>query len=442
MREHLEKALNFIKRDVWRIKIRDLPLRKYFMFRALRIVILSFRGFAEDKCSLRASALTFYSLLSVVPVVALGFGIAKGFGFEKNLESLIFARLEGQKEVAQWIIQFSDALLANTKGGLLAGAGVLILFWAVIKLLDNIERAFNDIWYLKQGRTWVRKFSDYLALMLICPVLLIMTSSFNVFIASQMEHITAKIELLGRISFLISFFLKFTPFFFLWVLFTFIYMVMPNTAVSFRGGLFAGIISGTIFQIVQKAYIFFQVGVSKYNAVYGSFAALPLFLLWLQLSWLVVLFGAELSFAYDNEESYEFEPDSLEASHYFRRLLALRIVVLCVQKFIKGETPLDASTIAQTLEAPSRLVREAIKELVEARVLSMVKDEEETKWCYQPAQDVNNLTVRKVIDMLDRHGNEKIPILKDEELIKLSSSLAAMETLVRNSSEDVLIKGL
>ena len=156
-------------------------------------------------------------------------------------------------------------------------------------------------------------------------------------------------------SFLISFFVKLPPFFFLWVLFTFIYMVMPNTGVSFRGGIFAGIIAGTVFQLVQTAYIFFQVGVSKYNAIYGSFAALPLFLIWLQLSWLVVLFGAETSFAFDNEQNYEFEPASLDSSHYFRRLVALRTTVLCVQSFSKGEKPLDAVAISKTLETPARL---------------------------------------------------------------------------------------
>ena len=442
MKDLIEQALDYLNHGIWRIKIRDLPLRKYFLLRSLRIIVLSFRGFVEDKCTLRASALTFFSLLSVVPVVAMAFGIAKGFGFENSLENLIVARMEGQEEVARWILQFADALLQNTKGGLVAGVGVLILFWAVIKLLDNIEKAFNDIWYLKRGRSYVRKVSDYLAIMLICPLLLIVSSSLNVFITSQMEHIAVRIALLGRLSFVIAFFLKLSPYFFLWILFTFVYMVMPNTGVSFRAALFAGVVAGTVFQVVQKVYIFFQVGVAQYNAIYGSLAALPLFLAWLQVSWLVVLLGCEISFSYDNEEHYEFDPGSLAVSHYFKRLLALRITRLCIEKFCKGEGPVDTPTIAQSLEAPIRLVRGALAELVQARVLSLVKYNAAAKDYFQPAQDVDNLTVKKVLDMLDRHGNENIPLRKDSEVKKLSSSLEAMDRLVRNSSEDILLKNL
>ena len=442
MKAYLEKILNFVNRDMWRINLKELPRSRYFGLRAIRIFVLALRGFAEDKCSLRASALTFYSLLSVVPVVAMAFGIAKGFGFEKNLQNLIMTELSSHQEIAERVIGFADALLTNTRGGLIAGVGILVLFWSVIKLLDNIERAFNDIWYLKRGRTWVRKLSDYLTIMLICPILLITSSSLNVFIASQMEQITARIELLGRISFVFAFFLKLSPFFFIWILFTFIYMVMPNTGVTIRGGLFGGIVAGTIFQIVQKVYIFFQVGVAKYNAIYGSFAALPLFLFWLQLSWLVVLLGAEISFATDHEEDYEFGSDDLELSDYFKRLVALRVTALCVKTFSKGDEPLDTATISQILETPVRLVREVLNNLVKARVLSQVRHNDNSKNYFQPAQDIDNLTVKTVIDMLDRHGNEDIATAHDAELDNLSAAMTAMDQLVRNSSEDVLLKNL
>ena len=292
-----EKPFNYLKKEIWRIKIEEVPRGKSFLLRPLRIFLLAFRGFNEDKCQLRASALTFYSLLSVVPVIALAFAISKGFGLQKNLELLLTNELEGQQEVLKWVIQFANALLANTKGGVIAGVGVLTLLWAVISLLNSVETAFNDIWYLKKGRGFATKLSNYLSLMLICPVLLISSSSLTVFITSQMTLITEKISLLGKISPFIFFLLKLSPYFFLWVLFTFMYIVIPNTRVSFKGGLFAGIITGTIFQLVQKAYIYFQIGVSQYNAVYGGFAALPLFLAWLQLSWLIVLLGAEISFA-------------------------------------------------------------------------------------------------------------------------------------------------
>jgi len=437
-----EKTSNYLRNEIWRVRIKEVPRRKSFLLRPLRIFLLAFRSFNEDKCQLRASALTFYSLLSVVPVIALAFAISKGFGLQKNLELLLTNELEGQQEVLKWVIQFANALLANTKGGVIAGFGVLTLLWAVISLLNSVETAFNDIWYLEKGRGFATKLSNYLSLMLICPVLLISSSSLTVFITSQMTLITEKISLLGKISPLIFFLLKLSPYFFIWVLFTFMYIVIPNTRVSFKGGLFGGIIAGTIFQLVQKAYIYFQIGVSQYNAVYGGFAALPLFLAWLQLSWLIVLFGAEISFAVHNEEDYEFETDTKKISYYYKKLLALRIVELCVKNFCQGEKPADIHAFTHALGAPIRLVREILFDLIEARILSEVKQSDESITYYQPAQDVGNLTIKKVLDLLDRKGNGSIPFVKDHELEKILSTLESLDHLVTVSSENIPLKNL
>ena len=437
-----EKTFNYLKNEIWRIKIKEVPHRKSFLLRPLRIFLLAFRGFTEDKCQLRASALTFYSLLSVVPLAALGFGIAKGFGLKENLTNFLSNELQGQKEVLQWTMQFADALLENTKGGVIAGVGVLVLFWSIISLLNNIENAFNDIWYVRKGRGFGRRLSNYLSLMLICPVLMIMSSSLTVFITSQMTLITEKISLLGKISPLIFFVLKLSPFVFLWVLFTLLYIAVPNTGVSFKAGLFAGILTGTIFQLVQKAYIYFQIGVANYNTIYGSFAALPLFLAWLQLSWFIVLLGAEISFAVHNEEEYEFETDTKKISHYYKKLLALRIVQLCVRNFCQGKKPADIHVITHALETPVRLVREILFDLIEARVLSEVKQSDESKSYYQPAQDVANLTIKKVLDLLDRKGNGSIPMVNDHELEKISNKLESLDHLAFVSSENISLKNL
>jgi membrane protein len=269
-----------------------------------------------------------------------------------------------------------------------------------------------------------------------------MSSSLTVFITSQMTLITEKVSLLGKISPLIFFLLKLSPFFFLWVLFTLLYIVVPNTSVSFKAGLFAGIATGTIFQLVQKAYIYFQIGVAQYNTIYGSFAALPLFLAWLQLSWLIVLLGAEISFAVHNEEDYEFETDTQKISYYYKKLLALRIVELCVKNFCQGEKPADIHVITHALGAPIRLVREILFDLIEARVLSVVKQNDASKSYYQPAQDVGNLTIKKVLDLLDRKGNGSIPFVKDHELEKISSTLESLDHLVTVSPENIPLKNL
>ena len=165
----IARLTRFITTDIWRIRIDSLTLSRSLIVKPLRVAVLALRGFDENKCSLKASALTFYTLMSIVPVVALAFGIAKGFGFEDKLQQQLLEKLQGQEEVIRRVIDFAHTLLENTKGGLVAGIGVMVLFWTVIKLLGNIEASFNEIWGIEKSRTLARKFSDYLSAMLALP---------------------------------------------------------------------------------------------------------------------------------------------------------------------------------------------------------------------------------------------------------------------------------
>ncbi len=436
------KIFNFLKHDIWRIRVQKLPRYKYFPLRLLRVFLLALRGFAENKCQLWASALTFYTLFSIVPIVAMAFGVAKGFGLEKNLEVLITEKLHGQEEVIQWIIKFSKSFLANAKGGLIAGIGVAVLFWTSIKVLGNIEDAFNEIWGIKKARSWVRKVSDYLSVIIVCPLLLIVSSSLTLFITRQITLITGNISFLGGFNTLISPLFSLLPYMMVWMVFTFFYKFIPNTKVTFKSAALAGIIAGTLYQIVQWAYFYFQIGVTNYNAVYGSFAALPLFLVWLQFSWLVVLFGAEISFAVDNEHTYEFEKDCLDASIHFKRLLALRIAELSVKNFVLAEKPWSAVELSHQLEAPIRLIREMLRELVNAKILVEIRSTPEAIEFYQPAQDVQNLTIGRVLDLLDHSGYDNVCMVKEEELKKISEQLFLVKRCVENSKENILLKDL
>ena len=438
----IEKSLSFFKRDIWRIPLKKIPRRKSFLIKQLRVILVALRGFDEDKCSLRASALTFYTLLSIVPIAAMAFGIAKGFGFEKLLEKQLMANMAGYEEIVTNVITFARSLLENTKGGAVAGVGVIILFWTVMKVLGNIELSFNEIWGIKTPRSIGRKFSDYLSIILICPFLLIMSSSITVFITSQVKLVTDKIALLGAVSPLIFFLLKLLPYCTLWILFTFIYIFMPNTKVNFKSGLLAGIAAGTIYQLVQWAYITFQVGVAKYNAIYGSFAALPLFLAWLQISWLVVLFGAEISFAHQNVDTYEFEPDCLNISYSFKKLITLQIAHSLVDSFRKGDKALSATDISHRLDMPVRLVRQILYELIKVGIVSEVKQEGNSTVAYQPAQDIEKLTIEGVINTLEKHGSDNIPISDTQELKKISGSLETFADTVRNSPANLHLKNL
>jgi membrane protein len=413
----------FLKTDIWRLQGHKLPPRRLFWITQLRIVLLAIRRFVEDKCDSRASALTFYSLLSIVPVVAMAFAVAKGFGMEKILAEQLLAKLEGQEEIAERIIGFARSMLENTKGGAIAGVGIVVLIWTVVKVLGNIEAAFNDIWGVTTARKMGRKLADYLSVMMLCPILLITASSVTVLVTTRVTAMLERLSFLGYLANVIVWSLKVLPYGVIWVVFTFIYAFMPNTKVQFKSALWAGILAGTIYQLTQLAYITFQIGVANYGAIYGSFAALPLFLVWLQLSWLILLLGAEFSFAHQNVATYEFESDCRSVSHSFKQLVALLVACLSVRRFLLGEKPLTEEAISRELEVPIRLVRSVLFELRETGVLSQVYVNDSDELAYQPACDVHMLTVASILEKLDERGIDSIPIAESDDLNKLQETL-------------------
>jgi len=415
---------------------------KYFLIKQLRILLLATRGFGQDQCPLRASALTFYSILSIVPVVAMAFGIAKGFGFQEILENQLMEKFSGQEDVMIRVVDFAHSLLENTKGGMIVGIGIIVLLWTVIKLLAHIEGSFNDIWDVKKSRSYGRKFSDYLSIMLISPLLIIMSSSATVFITTKIALITEKVALIGMFSPMIFFMLKLIPYCLVWILFIFTYILMPNTKVNFSAGFIGGIIAGTIFQAAQLAYILFQVGVAKYNAIYGSFAALPLFLIWMQFSWLIVLFGAEISFSYQYVDTYEFEPDLRQISPAFKRLLTLQVANRIISTFSKGKMPLTASNLSQALEIPIRLVQQLLDELVESEIFSITEIKENEKLAYQPARDINIITIKSIIEALEHKGVDNIPVAQTPELQSLSEVLWTFSAEIEKSPANLLLKDI
>ncbi len=440
--EYITKFLSFIRVDIWRIRLAELPFGKSFLLKQLRIIILAIRSYDEDRCLLRASSLTFYTLLSIVPIVAMFFGVAKGFGFEKRLENELYDKFPGQEEILSQVINFANSLLEQTRGGLIAGIGLLVLFWSVLKVLGHIEMAFNDIWEIKESRSWGRKFSDYLSIMLIAPILVLMSGSVTVFITTRVTQITQEVALLGVFSPLIAFLLNFIPYVLIWILFTVLYILMPNTKVNFKAGFIGGVVAGTLYQIAQGAYISFQIGTARYNAIYGSFAALPLFLMWLQISWWIVLFGAELSFANQNVDTYEYEPDSLKVSPGFKKLLSLQIVHLLIKKFANGDKPFTDSQISNRLQMPIRLVHSILSELVESGLVSEIKTKIDKELAYQPARDINQLTIQSVLDALDQKGIDDIPVAKTGEYQALSNALQGFSEAMAGSPANKLLKNI
>ncbi|MEK7270946.1 MAG: YihY/virulence factor BrkB family protein [Planctomycetota bacterium] len=438
----LTKTVDFLESDIWRIHSRNLSRRKSFFIKLLRIFLLAMREFYGNKCQLGAAALTFYTLLSIVPLAAMAFGIAKGFGFEETLAKNIVERFPGQEATLKQIIDFANNLIANTKGGWVAGIGVILLFWTVVKGLRSIEDSFNGIWGVKKGRPFARRVSDYLSIMLICPFLVIISGGITVFLRSGLTHLMDRIPALGPVSLLVYATIEALPYCMVWVLFAFVYVFMPYTKVNLRSAIIAGIVAGTSYQIVQTFYIALQIGAVKMNAIYGSFAAIPLFLMWVQLSWMIILFGAEVSFAHQNVDTYEFEHDCLNASHAFKRLLSLEIAGILVKNFAAGGKPMSESGISENLDIPTRLARDILFELSRAGIVSESQDEDARQIAYQPARDINMLSIQYVMDALEGAGSHDIPVGQTMELHNLSVALKSFDDLIKISPSNALLKDI
>jgi membrane protein len=437
-----KRIIKFIREEVWIVELTKYPKFASYLIRQLRIILLALRGFQKNRINLHASALTFYSLLSVVPVAALIFGISKGFGFEERLEQFIqdlFAGREDLQAAADYVKDFASNLLLEINGGFIAGIGLVVLLWSVMQVLGNIEDSFNAIWEIKKARPFIRKFSDYLSMMIILPILFLLSSTVTVYLSNYVTDSTGLMQYLGP---LVAFLVKLIPYLLIYLLFTLLYVVMPNTKVIFKYGLIAALISGTIYQIIQWVYIEFQVGVSRFGAIYGSFLALPLFLVWLQLSWLIVLLGAELSFAYQNIEKYEVESEALKIPHNKKRLVTLLIIHQIIKGFIEGTPPLSASQISHKLGLPIRLVRDILFELNESGLIAETTTESPKELAFLPAVDINQMTISYIENKLDMQGQDLSIADKNKDLKNIAAIHSELFKVMEKSPSNILLKDI
>ncbi|MGC1390691.1 MAG: YihY/virulence factor BrkB family protein [Bacteroidales bacterium] len=427
---------------IWRTPFSELSRGKTFVFKQLRIIFLAARGFSNDKVSLRASSLTFYSLLSIIPFAAIVFAIAKGFDVDNNIKIILQEKFQSQADNLNWLLTEADSAIKKTSGGYMAGVGIIILFWSMMSLLNNIESSFNHIWQIRSPRTWHRKFTDYLTIMLIAPVFIILSISFTIFIDTKLPEYMTNAPILDFFKPVISFLVKFVPYFLSWMTLTLLFIIMPNAKVKFIPALISGIIAGTILQGIQWLYIGLQFGISKLSYIYGSFAAVPLFIIWLQSSWIVVLLGAEISFANQNVLRYELESEALNISTYQKRALILMILHMIIRNFMLGEKPISASYIAANLKIPVRLARDILQDLSSANIVSIIHENEEKERLYQPALDINKLSVSFVFSRLDKRGVEQIMVIRNKDYEKIISMLEKFDKLIAKSDSNILIKDL
>lgn len=442
MADPVSWALGKIKRAndiIWNTSISDISRGKSFLIRQLRIIVLAARGFMNDRVQLRASALTLYTMLSIIPFVAIAFGIAKGFGLDQRLQELLIKEFQTQPEVLTWILNQAGNAIQDTRGGYIAGVGLIILIWSVMSLLDQIESSFNHIWQIQVSRPWLRKFTDYLAIMLVAPIVLTLSSSITVFVTTELYSTTASLDFIKPI---VGFFIKLAPYLLTWIGLTILFIIMPNTKVKFMPAVVSAIITGTILQLLQWLYIDLQFGISKLSAIYGSFAAIPLFIIWVQSSWIILLLGAELTFANQNLTRYEIEYESLKVSHHQRKALTLVIIKTIVNNFTTGEKAVSSESLSKRLKIPVRLVLDILQDLTDSRLVSMIHEDEHEERLYQPAMDVSKLSVSYILNKLDRKGSDQQVFLESAEYNAMTAMLEDFEKMIDGSESNRLIKDL
>ena len=391
-----------------------------------RIIVLSGKFYVRDKIVRQAQALTYYTLFSIVPFAALCFGIAKGFQLEKTLKRILNEQFAQHQETLNWVYEFADSTLEHAKGGLIAGVGVVLLFVAVIRLAASIEDTFNQLWGLPQRRSILGKLNSYVTLMVVTPLLLIVVGSSTVLVKTLLTKFLMSVP--GALGLWLSPLLivsQLLPYIIAWAVFSGIYFVVPNTHVRVSSALVGGAVAGTAFQILQSSLIVIQVALAKYNTIYGSFAALPLFLLWLQWSWQITLYGAVLAFVHQNAPSGKFELGDLKLTRRERRKYLMAITQLVMKNYAKGQGITSLQEISNTLHLPLSRARDLIAELLDCRILLESSDIEQQAG-YVPARPGKNLKVMDVFDLLDTAGGSEIVYPPTPDLAPLEAACGAM----------------
>ncbi len=433
----IRKIIRFFTTIVWQTPLEGLPFYKAFAIRNLRVLSVAIQKFIHHDSIRSATVLTYYSLLNIVPLFAVMFAIAKGFGLKQFVVRQITEmaqKANWQTSVTDQIIHFSESVLTHAKGGIIVGVGIVLLLWTVISILGKIEASFNNIWEVRKPRTITRKFTDYLSILVIAPVLLAISSSVTIAATGHIKTIVESIELLGSFSSVIFLLLKLLPYVTMWILLTVLYLIMPNEKIPVRSGIIGAVFAGTLFQVIQWAYIRFQIGVATQSAIYGSFAALPLFLGWLQISWMIVLFGVEVAHANEYRETYGFHPDYDRIGGASRRLLVLRVFYLLVKQFAAGKKPLTMREISRTLKIPVSFASEILYRLSSKGLVVELAKGIRGEASFQPGRSVQLITIKEVLDTYERAGNAELPQREpDEDAEKLSHYLQMISEAVEKS---------
>lgn len=391
--DRITRCIQYCWTGVWR------EPRNTFRVRIIKTASLSIRSFMDRGLQMKSAALTFSTVLAIVPAFALLLAIGRGFGFQDILTQNIYTYFPAQHKAIAVAIGFVDSYLKEASGGIFVGVGIIMLLWTLISLLSTIEECFNNVWDIKKDRTIYQKITDYIAICLIIPILMVCSSGVSIFMSTIVQtqlHLQFLTPLLNIV-------LETSPVVLAWLAFTLSFFLIPNTKVQFKYAAVSGAICAIAFQILQLLFVNGQIYVSKYNAIYGSFAFLPLLLIWLQLSWMILLFGCVLTYSLQNIFAFNFLGNVSNISPDYRRKILLIVAAVITGRFIKGKTPPTRNEISTLYDIPIRLVGEITYMLQEAKLVFRVILPHDAIG-FTPAFDLNELSVGALFRQIDSLG--------------------------------------
>lgn len=369
----------------------------------VKVMNLSVRSFMSGDLQSKACAMTFRTLLAIVPALALVCAIGRGFGLQNVVMDQLIKQFPSQEEVLKRAFSFVDAYLSQASGGIFVGVGVVFLFWTLISLLRNIEAVFNDIWQVPASRSIWRMVTDYLAIIIVLPILLICSNGISIFMITSLSNLLPFDFMKPAVETLIDF----VGLVFNWLFFAGTYMLIPNTKVKFRNAAVPAILVGTACQILQWLFLSGQLYVAKYNAIYGSFSFLPLFLLWMQFVWLFTLIGGVLCYAMQNIGEYNYGENISTISDSYRATTTVAVFTIIAKRFLNGKGALTMRDISLQYKLPVNLITPEVERLRAIGLLNFVDSpgKELNERPVQPAVDVSTMSVGQLVHRLRNHGS-------------------------------------
>jgi len=403
MKQRFQHFREFVQYDLWRhphVKTQD-P-KKRLWYRVLQTVILVARGFKNQALVVRANSLSFALLFAFIPMLAMIYAIARGFGFEEMVSQQLAGSFLAEANVAPVLLEWVERYLETARGGLFVGIGLVVLIWAVYAFFNMLENSFNSIWNVKKTRSFARRMTNYVMTLLLVPILVVVTSGISIFLNST--EILASV--LSAIEPLRKFMLRFIPFVATSAVFTWIFIAIPSTQVKFSSAIIPGVLMGFLYQVVQALSMFLVVLFTRMSIVYGAFSAIPLVLIWLHITCWLLLIGAELAFAIQNNELFAYERDLETISRRYKDYVMLYLLSVIIRRFEQGEQPETAHEMATANQLPIRLVQQLLARLEETNIVRRVLSEQEEDPAFVPAMDIHQITVEKVLGRVAAQGTE------------------------------------